>query len=119
MAAGYEQLDTATLDQYCDAIGASVLMKSVDLFEQMAPQYLDSVEVAIQAGEKEVITSEAHKLKGAAGSVGLKRIQEFAQLMQCGDEPGWEDNYQNWFAEIQSHYPADLASLKQYLLAKG
>ncbi|WP_298442276.1 Hpt domain-containing protein [uncultured Ferrimonas sp.] len=117
--AGYEQLDTVTLDQYCDAIGAAVLMKSVTLFEQMAPEYLNTVASAIAADDKKAITSEAHKLKGAAGSVGLKRIQLLSEKLQCGDEPEWPSQFKQWFSQITEHYDADVASLKAYLAEKG
>nr|WP_240473443.1 Hpt domain-containing protein [Ferrimonas senticii] len=111
-------LDTNTLDQYCDAIGPAILMKSVVLFEQMAPQYLQEIEAAINSEDKKAIIAEAHKFKGASGSVGLLRLQQLAQLMQCGDEPQWPTNYRIWFAEIQQHYDEDLQALKNYLNSK-
>ncbi|SHI22969.1 Hpt domain-containing protein [Ferrimonas marina] len=108
-------LDVLTLDQYIAAIGAQTLMKSVVLFEQMAPDYVAAVAKGMAAGDKAVITSEAHKLKGAAGSVGLKRIQELSQKLQCGDEPQWPAEHAQWFAQIEQHMMADVESLKAYL----
>ncbi len=116
---GYEQLDTDTLDQYCAAIGASTLLKSVVLFEQMAPEYVAAVLKGVATGDKETITREAHKLKGAAGSVGLKRIQQLSERLQCGDEPEWPSQHGAWLSEIQIHLDPDVATLKAYLAAKG
>ncbi|GAA4899985.1 Hpt domain-containing protein [Ferrimonas pelagia] len=113
--AGYQHLDTATLDQYVAAIGAGTLLKSVVLFEQMAPEYLAAVAQGMADADKAVITSEAHKLKGAAGSVGLKRIQELSQSLQCGDEAAWPAQHPQWFEAIQTHLAGDVALLKQYL----
>ncbi|QIZ75444.1 Hpt domain-containing protein [Ferrimonas lipolytica] len=115
----YEQLDTVILDQYCDAIGAELLMKSVVMFEEMGPQYIGAVATAINADKKEAIISEAHKLKGAAGSIGLKRIQQLSERIQCGDEPEWESQFSEWFAQINLHYDADVSLLKQYLAGKS
>ncbi|TKB54756.1 Hpt domain-containing protein [Ferrimonas aestuarii] len=108
-------LDIATLEAYCSAIGASTLLKSVVMFEQMAPEYLQTMAAAIKSGDKPLLCSEAHKLKGAAGSVGLKRIQEFSQLLQHGDQPEWEGAHLEWYKAIESHLDEDIAGLKQYL----
>ncbi|GAA5192228.1 Hpt domain-containing protein [Ferrimonas gelatinilytica] len=116
---GFEQLDTDTLDQYCAAIGAGTLMKSVVLFEQMAPEYVAAVLKGVATGDKETITREAHKLKGAAGSVGLKRIQLLSERLQRGEAPEWSVEHGTWLGEIQTHLDPDVAALKAYLTAKG
>ncbi|MBY5993558.1 Hpt domain-containing protein [Ferrimonas balearica] len=117
--AALEHLDTVTLDQYCAAIGAGTLLKSVVVFEQMAPEYVAAIARGLESGDKDLVLSEAHKLKGAAGSVGLKRIQELSQALQCGDEPQWEPEHQSWFQAIRDHLDADLASLKDYLTSRA
>ena len=65
-------LDLNTLEQYCSAIGAGTLLKSVVLFEQLMPEYVGNLVNAYEANDKDTLCSEAHKFKGAAGSVGLK-----------------------------------------------
>ncbi|MBY5922933.1 Hpt domain-containing protein [Ferrimonas balearica] len=118
-ANAHEHLDTLTLDQYCAAIGAATLLKSVVVFEQMAPEYVDAIARGLESGDKDQVLSEAHKLKGAAGSVGLKRIQELSQALQCGDEPRWQGEHRQWFEAIRDHLDADLNSLKHYLTERA
>ncbi|GGI69496.1 Hpt domain-containing protein [Shewanella gelidii] len=108
-------LDINTLDQYCSAIGAGTLLKSVVLFEQLMPEYVDSLVSAHGENDKETLCAEAHKFKGAAGSVGLKRIQEFAQLLQHGEEASWELSKQSWLDGITQNVENDLQQLKHYL----
>ncbi|WP_417349707.1 Hpt domain-containing protein [Ferrimonas sp.] len=108
-------LDLQTLDAYCAAIGAATLLKSVVVFEQMAPEYLQTMAAAMHSKDKPLLCSEAHKLKGAAGSVGLKRIQELSQQLQCGDLPQWQEGHEQWYQQIERHLEEDVASLKQYL----
>lgn len=112
-------LDLNTLEQYISAIGAGTLLKSVVLFEQLMPEYVGSLVQASDANDKDTLCSEAHKFKGAAGSVGLKRIQQFAQKLQHGEEAAWDADNKTWLAEIVEHAEADLQQLKQYLESKA
>ncbi|RLV61710.1 histidine kinase [Parashewanella curva] len=112
-------LDLNTLEQYCNAIGASTLLKSVVLFEQLLPEYLDNLIKANESKDKDTLCSEAHKFKGAAGSVGLKRIQQTAQKLQHGEEPDWETDKEVWLNLILDHSANDLKKLKDYLESKA
>ncbi|MDO6617478.1 MULTISPECIES: Hpt domain-containing protein [unclassified Shewanella] len=112
-------LDLNTLEQYCSAIGAGTLLKSVVLFEQLMPEYLGSLIKANEANDKDTLCAEAHKFKGAAGSVGLKRIQQFAQLVQHGEEPAWDTEHDKWLGQIVEHAGSDLQQLKEFLEAKA
>ncbi|CAM2838531.1 Hpt domain-containing protein [Shewanella amazonensis] len=114
-----EILDLNTLEQYCSAIGAGTLLKSVVLFEQLMPEYVGNLVKAKEAGDKDTLCSEAHKFKGAAGSVGLKRIQQYAQLLQHGNDDGWEAGHVEWLDVIATHAFDDLAALKAFLQAKA
>ncbi|BDM63608.1 sensor histidine kinase [Shewanella sp. NFH-SH190041] len=111
-------LDLNTLEQYCSAIGAGTLLKSVVLFEQLMPEYVANLVKADAAGEKDTLCAEAHKFKGAAGSVGLKRIQQHAQLLQHGEASDWQEMHGRWLSVIVEHAQSDLAMLKDYLEAK-
>ncbi|MGS0679527.1 Hpt domain-containing protein [Shewanella sp. 125m-7] len=112
-------LDLNTLEQYCSAIGAGTLLKSVVLFEQLMPEYVGNLVSAQEANDKDTLCSEAHKFKGAAGSVGLKRIQQYAQLLQHGEEAGWEQEHAAWLGEIVAYASKDLQQLKEYLESKA
>ncbi|BDQ67134.1 Hpt domain-containing protein [Shewanella xiamenensis] len=112
-------LDLNTLEQYCSAIGAGTLLKSVVLFEQLMPEYVGNLVKANEAADKDTLCSEAHKFKGAAGTVGLKRIQQIAQLLQHGEEARWEVEHATWVAQIVEFASADLQQLKQFLQAKA
>lgn len=111
-------LDLNTLEQYCSAIGAATLLKSVVLFEQLMPEYVGNLVKANDAEDKDTLCSEAHKFRGAAGSVGLKRIQQIAQLLQHGEEDRWAVEHGIWVAQIVEFASADLQQLKLFLQAK-
>ncbi|WP_372869884.1 Hpt domain-containing protein [Shewanella sp.] len=112
-------LDLNTLEQYCSAIGAGTLLKSVVLFEQLMPEYVGNLVKAKESGDKETLCSEAHKFKGAAGSVGLKRIQQYAQLLQHGEDAAWDAGHNEWLQAISNNAFEDLAALKSFLQTKA
>lgn len=112
-------LDLNTLEQYCSAIGAGTLLKSVVLFEQLLPEYLNNLKQASVAADKEQLCSEAHKFKGAAGSVGLKRVHHYAQLLQHGEDPEWDGQHAAWLEAVMTYVDADLQQLKSFLEAKA
>lgn len=112
-----EQLfDEPMLSELLDFIPASAMLDNVALFAQMMPDYLQVLESNLIAKDKQGIVSEAHKIKGAAGSIGLKRIQELAQKIQSPDLPAWWDNIEDWVELIKSHYQSDILALKRWIV---
>ena len=113
---GYEQLlDLAMLESYVDIVGASPVLESITMFEKMMPDYIQVLDSNMMAKDQDSIVSEAHKIKGAAGSIGLQRIQRVAQKAQSPDMPAWWENINDWVEEIKNEYQGDIAVLKQWL----
>ncbi|WP_115719689.1 aerobic respiration two-component sensor histidine kinase ArcB [Gallaecimonas mangrovi] len=108
-------LDTNILGQFVEAVGAAIMLQSADLLASQMPDYLKVLESNLMAGDKKEACEMAHKIKGAAAAVGLKRIQQLANLAQHGDAPAWDENIQEWVDEIVEQWQADLALLRQWL----
>ena len=70
----------------------------------------------MMAEDQDGIASEAHKIKGAAGSIGLKHIQKVAQKAQSPQMPAWWENIGDWVEEIKNEYQNDIKVLKTWLL---
>lgn len=85
------------------------------MFEQVMPEYIKILDSNMTAKDQEGIASEAHKIKGAAGSIGLKHIQKVAQQAQSPELPAWWENIADWVDEIKDGYLHDLVVLKQWL----
>lgn len=112
----YQQLlDLEMLQSYVEIVGAQPVIDSVTLFEHSMPAYLEVLDSNMVAKDKEGIVGEAHKIKGAAGSVGLKRIQKIAQKAQSPEAPAWWENISDWVEEIKNEYQSDIVLLKQWL----
>jgi two-component system aerobic respiration control sensor histidine kinase ArcB len=113
-----EMLDLDMLNSYIDIVGTKPVLDSIKMFEEMMPEYINILDSNITAKDKKGIVSEAHKIKGAAGSVGLKYIQGVAQKAQTPDFPAWSENIDDWVGKIKSEYKNNIAILKQWLAEK-
>ena len=108
-------LDMEMLSSYVDIVGTDPVLESVKMFEQLMPEYLQILDSNRIARDQKGIVFEAHKIKGAAGSIGLKRIQQVAQKAQSPELPMWWENVDDWIDEIKGGYQADIIVLKQWL----
>lgn len=108
-------LDLDMLESYIDIVGTHPVYDSINMFEDMMPDYIEVLDSNMTAKDKEGIVSEAHKIKGAAGSIGLKRIQSVAQKAQSPDMPAWWENISDWVEEIKNEYQNDIQVLRSWL----
>ncbi len=108
-------LDLDMLESYVDIVGAAPVYESIKMFEEMMPDYMEVLDSNMTAKDKDGIVSEAHKIKGAAGSIGLKRIQSVAQKAQSPDMPAWWENISDWVEEIKNEYQNDIQVLRSWL----
>ena len=74
--------------------------------------YLSVLESNLTARDQKGIVEEGHKIKGAAGSVGLRHLQQLGQQIQSPDLPAWEDNVGDWVEEMKQEWQNDVAVLK-------
>ncbi len=96
-------------------VGSEPVLESIKMFEDMMPSYIELLDSNMVAKDQDGIVSEAHKIKGAAGSIGLKRIQSVAQKAQSPEAPAWWENITDWVEEVKNEYAHDIEVLKQWL----
>ncbi len=120
VAPDYEDiLDLDMLDSYVDIVGTQPVYDSIAMFEKLMPDYMAILDSNMTAKDQKGIASEAHKIKGAAGSIGLKHVQQIAQKAQSPDAPAWWENIQDWIEQIRAGYPEDIKMLKQWLASQA
>ncbi|GAJ62555.1 phosphoserine phosphatase [Edwardsiella piscicida] len=110
-----ELLDTEMLQQYLDLVGPQLIDQSLAVFEKMMPGYLSVLESNMTARDQKGITEEGHKIKGAAGSVGLRHLQQLAQQIQTPTLPAWWDNVQEWIDELKQEWRHDVQVLRDWV----
>lgn len=108
-------LDLEMLTSYVEIVGTEPVYTSIAMFEKMMPDYLAILDSNMTAKDQDGIKFEAHKIKGAAGSIGLKHIQQIAQKAQSPELPAWWENINDWVDEIKYSYQDDINVLKTWL----
>ncbi len=113
-----DQLDTEMLEQYLSLVGPQLIEDGLIMFEKMMPEYLEVLDSNMLARDQAEIAEQGHKIKGAAGAIGLKNLQKIAQQIQSPELPAWWDNVQEWVDELHCHWENDVNSLKKWLSDK-
>ncbi|EJN7997462.1 aerobic respiration two-component sensor histidine kinase ArcB [Escherichia coli] len=108
-------LDIPMLEQYLELIGPKLITDGLAVFEKMMPGYVSVLESNLTAQDKKGIVEEGHKIKGAAGSVGLRHLQQLGQQIQSPDLPAWEDNVGEWIEEMKEEWRHDVEVLKAWV----
>ncbi|MDN4501982.1 aerobic respiration two-component sensor histidine kinase ArcB [Alteromonadaceae bacterium BrNp21-10] len=111
-------LDYDMLNMLTESIGAQMLLTSVEVFQKTIDEYLNVLQTNLAAKEQDLISKEAHKIKGAASSVGLSHVRKFALLIEQKDHPAWWENVYDWFEELKQACAADLPKLVDWLKKK-
>ncbi|MDG6882166.1 Aerobic respiration control sensor protein ArcB [Phocoenobacter uteri] len=117
--------DPLILQEFLDIMGKNALLKNIDLFSELMPNYMQNLTNYHQAWlntntaeSRKFITQEAHKIKGALSSVGLSKLQEIAQLSQVDTGDQWEQNIENWISTLNSQWQTDLKEVKVWIGGK-
>ena len=108
-------LDIPMLEQYLELVGPKLITDGLAVFEKMMPGYVSVLESNLTAQDKKGIVEEGHKIKGAAGSVGLRHLQQLGQQIQSPDLPAWEDNVGERIEEMKEEWRHDVEVLKAWV----
>ena len=108
-------LDIPMLEQYLELVGPKLITDGLAVFDKMMPGYVSVLESNLTAQDKKGIVEEGHKIKGAAGSVGLRHLQQLGQQIQSPDLPAWEDNVGEWIEEMKEEWRHDVEVLKAWV----
>ncbi|MGU5001596.1 aerobic respiration two-component sensor histidine kinase ArcB [Escherichia coli] len=108
-------LDIPMLEQYLELVGPKLITDGLAVFERMMPGYVSVLESNLTAQDKKGIVEEGHKIKGAAGSGGLRHLQQLGQQIQSPDLPAWEDNVGEWIEEMKEEWRHDVEVLKAWV----
>ena len=112
-------LDIPMLEQYIDLVGPKIIIDGLQMFEKMMPGYLEILDSNMTARDDKGVVEEGHKIKGAAGSVGLRHLQQIAQQIQSPDLPAWSDNVGEWIEQLKHEWQNDVEVLKAWVSRVG
>jgi two-component system aerobic respiration control sensor histidine kinase ArcB len=93
-------LDIETIEDFVNSMGVEVFKRSSQLFKKLNPQYQHELLESLKTADREEYKSVAHKLKGAAGSVGLNDVQLHAKQMEHGALEQSDEVLTVWLDEL-------------------
>lgn len=116
-AAPEEMLDEKLLDQYAELMGAQGVSEMYDTFADNIGGYLELLRRLIADRDFTESKRQAHKIKGACRSIGLKQL---ARRMEYLERESWdwdeaEEILEQWATELPLHQ----LHLKRWLHARG
>ncbi|MDC9510152.1 aerobic respiration two-component sensor histidine kinase ArcB [Pseudoalteromonas sp. Angola-4] len=108
-------LDVETIEDFVNSMGLEVFKRSSGLFEKLNPQYQQELQSALNENDREEYKSVAHKLKGAAGSVGLNDVQLHAKKMEHGALDKSDEVLKEWLDTLADKINEGQIALHSFL----
>ena len=108
-------LDVETIEDFVNSMGLEVFKRSSGLFEKLNPQYQQELQSALNENDREEYKSVAHKLKGAAGSVGLNDVQLHAKKMEHGALDESDELLKEWLDTLADKINEGQIALHSFL----
>lgn len=113
-----ERLNLTMLEEYVKLTGFTVIRQGLNIFENAMPQYLVRLRASLRLKNQADIVDEGHKIKGAAGSLGLHQLQQLAEKIQNPASPNWEEQVEFWVNELDRTWQKDVELLKLWTIGK-
>ena len=115
-----DAINIPMLKELLEILDIELLTKNLYLFKKTMPTYLQELDKIYAKYEQDAsfapqVASVAHKIKGAAASIGLLRIQELMQNAQQNDKPEWKTYIQLWIKELHSSWQTNVAEVEKWL----
>lgn len=107
------ELDSGLLEDYIQSLGIEVVKKMLALYHQQVAIYLIDIEKSLQSNSAELWQEHCHKMKGAAGSVGLKSLHAHLAVMEKTTADISEKTQQ--LAELNAHNQQALMHVNVWL----
>ena len=106
-------LDIDLLQGYKESLGEDVLLKMLDMYEQQSEIYLSDIENSVLSNSQQLWHEHCHKMKGAAGSVGLLKVNQLlASIDKVVESQSWKNEQ---FRLLNSLNVEGLVAFKEWL----
>lgn len=107
------QLDIELLEGYLQSLGSATIRQMFALYEQQVVLYLNNINNSFLKDEQQLWEEHCHKMKGAAGSVGLKALH--ARLKNIEKMTAIPSVKAQQFAELTKHNTLAMEAFSDWL----
>lgn len=124
VVSGDFQADFMMLNDLIEMLGISFVQNNILLFKQTMPDYIADLQAAWLSYQQDPLhyaelTACAHKIKGAAASIGLKYIQQVAEQAQSKDASAWAEHIAEWVRILTEQWMDETEKLEKWLADKA
>jgi two-component system aerobic respiration control sensor histidine kinase ArcB len=102
------------LQDYLQSLGVNSVNRSIKLFRQLLPGYISKMVEAANQQQMHEFQEAAHKLKGAASSVGLLWVQNQAKDYEQAETQHWA-GMEPQLLQFQQKIEEHLLILQEYI----
>lgn len=107
------ELDVGLLNEYAQSLGHPIVKKMFALYEQQVVMYLKEIEESLCSGNVQLWQERCHKMKGAAGSVGLKAL--YTRLKNMEKTTANKEGRAQQLADLNTHNKQAMAEFTHWL----
>jgi HPt (histidine-containing phosphotransfer) domain-containing protein len=107
------QLDKELLSDYVQRLGRGVVKQMFDLYIQQVALYINDIESSLLCDNSQLWQEHCHKMKGAAGSVGLKSLH--LRLKEMEKTTINMSGKAHQLAELKTHNKQAIAAFDDWL----
>lgn len=109
------QLDNELLDSYVQGLGAAVVKQMFDLYRGQVVLYIQDIESSMLSDDAQLWQEHCHKMKGAAGSVGLKALHARLKVME--KTTAGTDGKAQQLADLKTHNQQAIEDFNDWLVS--
>ncbi|HBO37194.1 MAG TPA: hybrid sensor histidine kinase/response regulator, partial [Pasteurellaceae bacterium] len=114
------RFDFVLLNELVDMLGTQFVKDNLRLFKNIMPEYMQELKAIFtcylsEPWRKTDVAEQAHKIKGAAASIGLIRIQQISAQAQQSESKDWEIRIADWIEQLEQQWQVDVNHLEQWL----
>jgi len=107
-------IDPLVFNEIAELMGDS-MGEFIETYLDNSPKLIEGMSNAIPVGDFDVVTHNAHQLKGGSGSIGAMRVFQFAMQLEEDSRDGKLDNLASVFEELKVAYEQVDAELRTHL----
>lgn len=112
-----EWFDTETINNLKNLDDGEVLLinRLADIFFEEAPKKFDSLKIALQNKEYEIVRSMAHSIKGMCLNLGLKKLSVYSHSVETECKASFIEGIHQRVYEMDSVFTTTIEKLKSIL----
>mgnify|MGYP000238772427 CR=1 FL=1 len=108
----FNQLDIELLIDYLESLGQPVVNEMINLYKKQVVIYIEEIENSLEGGSVHSWKDCCHKMKGAAGSLGLISLHSRLKLMENTTENINSKRHQ--LNDLKSHNDLAISELNDW-----